>query len=366
MLLLKDDDVQKILTMPMTLEVLEETQREIIRGNAATMGRIDIYLPCERPESYYRWALMTGGTKRDGFVVARMLSDVVSWPGTKGEQRENKHCIQPGTYCGLLFMFSAADGMPAALINDGYLQHMRVAAGAGLGVKYLSRENSQVVGMIGSGGMARTYIEAFSALRKITRVKVYSSNGANARQYAKEMSEKFRIEVEPVGSAREAVKGADIVSCCTSSIDPVFKASWLEPGMHVTDVTWDETEPGFAGAVDVAIKMGESTPHLENPPPGAFYAAHGFLGYVAGQPEEKAIIPRRAPREEILKMPSLADLISGKVKGRTSDKQTTWFLNLGVMGVQFGAVCTAVFHAAKKKGIGREIPTEWFTQSIRD
>jgi ornithine cyclodeaminase/alanine dehydrogenase-like protein (mu-crystallin family) len=90
------------------------------------------------------------------------------------------------------------------------------------------------------------------------------------------------------------------------------------------------------------------------------------LGYVAGQPEEKAIIPRRPPRAEILNMPSLADVISGKAKGRTSDQQTSWFLNLGVMGVQFAAVCAAVYHEAKKKGIGREIPTEWFTQSIRD
>jgi ornithine cyclodeaminase/alanine dehydrogenase-like protein (mu-crystallin family) len=65
-------------------------------------------------------------------------------------------------------------------------------------------------------------------------------------------------------------------------------------------------------------------------------------------------------------MPSLADVISGKVKGRTSNSQTSWFLNLGVMGVQFAAVCTAVYNEAKRKGIGREIPTEWFTQSIRD
>ena len=366
MLLLKDDDVQKVLTMSMTLAALEETQKEIIRGNAATMGRIDVYLPCERPESYYRWAVMTGGAKGDGFVVARMLSDIVSWPGTKGEQRENKHCVQPGTYCGLLFMFSAADGMPAALINDGFLQHMRVAGGAGLGAKYLAREDSHLVGMIGSGGMARTYLEAFTYVRKITKVKVYSTKPENARQYAREMSEKFGIEIQAVGSARDAVKGVDIVACCTSSIDPVFHTSWLEPGMHVTDVTWDETEPGFAHSVDVAVKMGESTPHLENPPPGAFYAAHGFMGYVAGQPAEKEIIPRRLPRDEIVKMPTLADLISGNVKGRTNDMQTTWFLNLGVMGVQFGAVCTAVYREAKKRGIGREIPTEWFTQSIRD
>lgn len=366
MLLLKDDDVQKVLTMPMTLEALEETQKEIARGDAATMGRIDVYLPCERADSYYRWAVMTGGAKRGGFVVARMLSDIVSWPGKKGEQRENKHCIQPGTYCGLLFMFNAADGMPAALINDGFLQHMRVAGGAGLGVKYLARRDSHVVGMIGSGGMARTYLQAFACVRKINKVKVCSTNPENSKQYARDMGERFGIEVQPVSSTQEAVKGVDIVACCTSSIDPVFRTSWLEPGMHVTDVTWDETEPGFAGAVDVAVKMGESTPHLENPPPGASYAAHGFLGYVAGQPEEKAIIPERPPRQEILKMPTLADLISGKIKGRTNDRQTTWFLNLGVMGVQFAAVCAVVYKEAKRKGVGREIPTEWFTQAIRD
>lgn len=366
MLLLKDEDVQKVLDMPLTLDVLDATQQEIIKGDAATMGRMDVYLPCATPESYYRWAFMTGGTRRDGFVVARMLSDVVSWPGEPGNQRENKHCIQPGTYCGLLFMFSTRDGMPAALINDGFLQHMRVAGGAGLGVKYLARQDAHTVGMIGSGGMARTYLEAFSNVRTITRVKVYSTNPPNAKAYADAMGAKYDIDVRPVDSAREACRGVDIVSCCTSSIDPVFKTEWLEPGMHVTDVTWDETEAGFANAVDVAVKMGESTPHLENPPPNAFYAAHGFLGYVAGEPEEKAIIPRRPERPEILAMPSLADVISGKAKGRTGAKQTSWFLNLGVMGVQFGAVCSAVYNKAKEMGIGRDIPTEWFTQNIRD
>jgi alanine dehydrogenase len=366
MLLIRDEDVREILTMEMTLEALEQAQREIIAGDAATMGRIDLYLPCEREQSYYRWAVMTGGTRRDGFVVARMLSDIVSWPGEKGSQREDKHCVQPGTYCGLLFLFRASDGMPAAIINDGTLQHMRVAGGAGLGVRYLARQDSRTVGMIGSGGMARTYLEAFAAVRKIAAVKVYSPHAENARRYAAEMSAKLGIAVEPVGSAREAVRGVDIVSCCTSSIDPVFKTEWLEPGMHVTDVTWDETEPGFARAVDVAIKMGESTPHLERLPPGAFYAAHGFLSYVAGQEREKSIIPRRPPREEILAMPSLADLLRGAARGRENDRQTSWFLNLGVMGVQFAAVCAAVYREATRRGVGREIPTEWFMQSVRD
>ena len=62
MLLLKDDDVQKVLTMPMTLEALDETQKEIVKGNAATMGRIDVYLPCERPGEL----LPLGGDDRRG------------------------------------------------------------------------------------------------------------------------------------------------------------------------------------------------------------------------------------------------------------------------------------------------------------
>jgi hypothetical protein len=71
MLLLKDDDVQRVLTMSMTMETLEVTQRDIARGDMATLGRIDVYLPCATPDSYYRWAVMTGGNRRDCRTIDR-------------------------------------------------------------------------------------------------------------------------------------------------------------------------------------------------------------------------------------------------------------------------------------------------------
>src|SRR5205814_10501663 len=101
------------------------------------------------------------------------------------------------------------DGIPVRLINEGFVEHMAVAAVTGLGVKYPAGQDGHVVGMIGSGGMARTYLEAFAAVRKITKVRVYSPSRGNAELYAKEMSEKFNIEVTPVNSAREAVKDVD-------------------------------------------------------------------------------------------------------------------------------------------------------------
>src|SRR4051812_4780933 len=216
MLMLNNADVAKVLDMPLCLSSLDGVFQEMARGEAVGMGRVDVYVPSgEAQAPYYRWAVMTGGSKKDGYVCARMLSDMVAWPREYGRIRENKYAKQPGTFCGLLFLFSAKDGTPVAMINDGILQHMRVGGGAGLGVKYLSRPDSKTVGMIGSGGMARTYLDAFLQSRKITKVKVFSPNAENVRTYAREMSELHGIEVEPASSAREAVRGVDIVSCCT-------------------------------------------------------------------------------------------------------------------------------------------------------
>jgi alanine dehydrogenase len=365
--MLNNDDVAKVLDMSLCLSALDGVFHEMAVGDAVGMGRIDVYVPSnDAAASYYRWAVMTGGSKKDGYVCARMLSDLVSWPREYGRVRENKWAGQPGTFCGLLFLFSARDALPVAMIKDGFLQHLRVGGGAGLGVKYLSRQDSATVGMIGSGGMARTYLDAFCRVRPIKKVKIWSPNQDNARTYAHEMAQRHGLEIEVAKSAREAVRGVDIVSCCTSTNEPVFFDEWLEPGMHVTNLTSSEVEPSLPGVVDVALRAGEATPRLEQLPPEADYCRAGFLGYVAGQKEERALVPRLTLPPEIIRMPTLVDLISGKSRGRTGDAQTSFFLNVGAIGAQFEGVAAAVYHKARQQGLGTEIPTEWFLQDIRD
>jgi alanine dehydrogenase len=367
MLLLNNADVAKVLDMRMCLAALDGVFQEMAMGDAVGMGRIDVYVPSGgKPAPYYRWAVMTGGSKKDGYVCARMLSDMVTWPREHGKIRENKYARAPGTFCGLLFLFSAKDATPVAMINDGILQHTRVGGGAGLGVKYLSRKDSRTVGMIGSGGMARTYLDAFCQVRDIKKVKVYSPNADNVRKYAREMEKKHDLEIEPVASAREAVKGVEIVSCCTSTNEPVFFSEWLEPGMHVTNLTSSEIEPSLPGIVDVAVRAGEATPRLEKLPEEAWYARAGFLGYVAGQPEERRLVPHLDLPSKIIDMPRLVDLLTGKAKGRTGDEQTSFFLNVGAIGAQFEGVAAAVYEEAVKRGLGTEIPTDWFLQDVRD
>ena len=368
MLLLDNNDVAKVLDMSMCLKALDDVFHELARGEAVGMGRIDVYVPSEveTQAPYYRWAVMTGGSKKDGMVCARMLSDMVAWPREYGRIRENKYAREPGTFLGILFLFSARDATPVAMIKDGFLQHLRVGGGAGLGVKYLSRPDAQTVGMIGSGGMARTYLDAFMQVRKIRKVKAWSPNAENVRTYAFEMAERHGVEVEVASSAREAVRGVDIVSCCTSTNEPVFFNEWLERGMHVTNLTSSEIEPSLPRVVDVAVRAGEATPRLEKLPPEADYCRAGFLGYVAGTPEERASVPRLTLPPEIIGLPHLVDVIAGKAKGRTDAKQTSFFLNVGAIGAQFEGVAAAVYHKARAQGLGTEIPTEWFLQDIRD
>ena len=367
MLLLNNADVEKVLDMPLCMSALDAVFQEMARGEAVGMGRIDVYVPSgENAAPYYRWAVMTGGSKKDGLVCARMLSDMVAWPREHGRIRENKYAGAPGTFLGLLFLFSVKDATPVAMINDGLLQHMRVGGGAGLGVKYLSRADSSVVGMIGSGGMARSYLDAFCQVRDIDKVKVWSPNTANAQAYAREVAERHGIEAEVASSAREAVRGVDIVSCCTSTNAPVFLDEWLEPGMHVTNLTSSEFQPSLPKIVDIAIRAGEATPRLERLPKEADYFRAGFLGYVAGTPEERALVPKLTLAADIIGLPHLVDLMTGRVTGRTADDQTTFFLNVGAIGAQFEGVAAAVYHKAREQGLGREIPTDWFLQDIRD
>jgi ornithine cyclodeaminase/alanine dehydrogenase-like protein (mu-crystallin family) len=101
----------------------------------------------------FRWGTMEGASRAFETFAIRMKSDMMQWPDGKTVE---KYCVEPGTYCGLVMVFSTSNGEPLAIINDGIIQHMRVGGCAGLGAKFLSRADSEVVGILGSGGMART------------------------------------------------------------------------------------------------------------------------------------------------------------------------------------------------------------------
>jgi ornithine cyclodeaminase/alanine dehydrogenase-like protein (mu-crystallin family) len=370
--------VSQLLTMEDCIRVQEEAFKKLPTGGAIHRPRIDMYFPCERQDGYFRWGTMEGAN--DGYFAIRMKSDVITWPrDPNGNWTEEKYCRQPGTYCGLILLVSTRNAEPLAFINDGVLQHMRVAGGAGIGAKHLARADSHVVGMLGSGGMARAYLEAFKCVRDIRLCKVYSPSAGNREAFAQEMAQRLRIEVRAVADAREAVRGADILSSCTDSMQPVYDADWIEPGMHVTNLGRREMPDRAMARFDVVVRQG--TAGLQMKQSERFQAERGLspAAFLGGTVEELRRIPERNPQPgfggdspEFMDRgkggdkPDFADLVTGKCQGRTSREQVTFYRNVGNQGLQFSSVGGFVYAQARKLGKGREIPTDWFLQDIRD
>ncbi len=366
MLFLTNEHIQAVLDMPACLQALENAYRELAQERAAYRPRIDFYVP-EEPH-YYRWGTMEGASREQGIFAIRMKSDKLVWNQDGEFKTEEKYCIAPGTWCGLVFLFSIKTGEPIALMNDGYVQHMRVGAAAGLGVKYLARENSRTLGMIGSGGMARTYASAICAVRPIERIRVFSPTKANREAYASEMEKELRVQVEPVDAAEQATRGMDIVALATDSLAPVIRPEWVEPGMHITNVRSSEAGPDVIARADVVFRLGYATVVPDKPLPGSINGGDGMFAYFAGNAQERERIPPAPPARKVdnARTATLPELIVGRCTGRTSDDQITFLNNQGTQGLQFAAVCGTAYQLTRAKGLGYALPQEWFLQNLRD
>jgi alanine dehydrogenase len=366
MLMIDNAVVAAVLTMQDCIAVQQRAFAGIATGESICRPRIDTLVPCGDEHSYFRFGSIEGAT--DGVHAVRLKSDIMTWPQhADGSQTREKHSMRPGVFCGLVLLFSTGNGEPLAILNDGYLQHMRVGAAAGIGAQLLARAESRRVGLIGSGGMARSVLEALVAVRPIEAVRVFSRDPANRTRFAREMSEKLGVSVTPAASAREAVRGADILASATDSILPVVEAEWLEPGMHVVAIGPQDLAPECEARLDIVVRQGDET--LELPETERFRRNTGYSrnAFIAGSPEQRRRLPQIARQQKSQRnWPLYVDVMAGRAPGRTDPAQITQYRPVGNWGLQFAACGALVYRTAKARGLGRELPTEWFVQDIRN
>lgn len=357
MALLIDNEVSaQLLTMRDCLEALEAVFREEGRGEGTGRNKSAIHMPTKDPDRWYRYTSMEGGSRELGVVAVRIKSDVVTWPTMYGMVREQKYTGRPGKFGGLILLFGSETGELLAILNDGWLQHMRVGATYGIGARYQARKGAEVMGLLGSGGMARTYVEAVTQYLPIKRIQVYSPSQEHREAYADEMSEKLGIHIQPVESAEAAVAGADVIASMTDAMNPTITAEMLRPGVHVTAVSNWELHAEAYQKVDrmVTQRDGISDHHYTTP-------EERRPRRVGGSFHETARMESAIPAERVHRLP---DVLLGRAVGRASDDEITYFIGEGT-GLQFAAVGARVYELARARGLGQELPSEWFLQDIR-
>lgn len=351
-LLIDNQIAEKALTMPSAIDAMDSAFKQYAEGYATFQPRTDLWAPTATVGDYFRWGSLLGATSDPPVLAFRFKLDILVWKDYEGALTEEWFNVSPGKYCGIVLLVDMRTGELLAIINDGYLQSYRVGATAGVGMRYLAGEDSRRLGILGSGAMARTYAMAACSVRPIEKIKVYSPTVANREGYARLMSEKLGVQVEPVPSAAEAVADVDICATCTDSRIPIFKAEWLKPGIHVVNVRPDEMDDATYARAERIV----TTTNLS------------FTEYIVGSEEDRKRRPMDSAyhrRYKETNYVALADVAAGKEPGREGAKQMTFHHNLSA-GFQFAVVGHLVYRYAKENGLGRELPLEWFQEDIRN
>src|SRR6266852_1877513 len=239
----------------------------------------------------------------------------------------------------LVPLYEMATGDLLAVIEADHMGQLRTGAASGVATKFLARKEARVAAIIGTGGQARTQLEAVAAVRKLESARVYGRDAAKREKFCKEMSARLGIPVISSGSSGEAVRGADIVCTATTSSQPVVHGADLTPAVHINAIGANhshkrELDDEAVASADVIVV--DSVEQSRQEAGDLIIAFHGDESCWTG-------------------VKRLSDVVAGKNGGRTSDTEVTLFKSNGIASWDLAAAMK-VYALAREKKLGRELP----------
>lgn len=145
----------------------------------------------------------------------------------------------------------ADTSLPLALIEGQSVTAMRTAGHAAVGAKYLAREDSSVLTIVGCGDQGRTHLALMNELFDLDRVNACDIDDEIRTTFINEMSQAYDVEIQGYADAEAAVTDADVVCTVTSATTPIVKESWIEPGTHLAATAgFYDLEPTVSAEAD--------------------------------------------------------------------------------------------------------------------
>lgn len=355
MRVLSNSDIEQVLTLEDCMRVLEIAYKEHALGMAANRPRNHTMFPVEdkrHPGFRFRFKSQEGGNLSSRVWALRITSDMAGVEMLEGGVKRRRLIpAAPGnTYVGLVTLYSLETLEPLAIMHDSYIQKLRVGATSAMGIRELSNRDARVAGLFGSGWQAEAHLKYLFMVRPgIEEVRVYSPTKGHRRAFAEAWSAKLGKRIIAVDHPREAVRGCEIVTCATAAMDPCFEGGWLEPGTHVTAITSPdrtslrrELDDTTFDRADILIVLSKEQIEYDN--------------------QVDIMGPVKRGRKRWEEIGELGDLLVGRFPGRSRRDEITVFANNTGMGIQFAAVGARALELAQAKGLGREVPTEWFLE----
>lgn len=277
-LVLAREQVEALLDVDLLLDRLERAFVELSAGRASVPPRVAAFAP----DGFL--AAMPGYV--DGVLEAKLVS---VFPGHEPSHE------------ALIAVFDAETGTPRAVMDGTHLTAVRTGASSAVATRALAREDARVLAVLGAGVQGWSHLDAVRRVRDFDEVRVASRTHEHAEALAAETG------ATAVESFEDAVRGADVVCCCTHAGSPVLRRDWLDPGTHVCSVGVGDGPELDEATVNAGLLVVESSAAFEPFPAGA----HELSG----------LDPSIAVE--------LGQILSGDRPGRSGDEQITVYKSMG-------------------------------------
>jgi len=352
-IIITDEDVRRLLPMRDCIAAMRTAFRDFADGSAVNRPRMRYLAKHPDPDRRYLANVHVGAVPSAGIACVRAGSQIMRPPSAARERRtyENPQAFN----WGFVILFSIETAEPLALLHEFHLSGMRVGATTAMAVDEIARPDAETLGLFGTGKQARSALEAIALVRPLRRVHVYSPSPEHRTLFARDMT-RGGLAVVAVGDPHEAVRGADVICCATTAMNPVFDGDWLEDGQLVvsianSDVTNKRSEVDrrtYERATCVIINDWESV--IDNDQTELL------------EPIEAGVIGRGDVHE-------LGELLNGKISIKQSPRGDTrkgiiYYKNNSGLAIQFAAAGGILYRKAMAEGSNKVIPTEWLGSDL--
>jgi len=322
-LILSRKDLEAVMTMKETIEVVEHAFKELTMGTARMPTRVGLTVFDKAGWMGVMPAYLSG----IGSLAAKIVAVF--------EDNPSKHNLP--TVLATLTLNDASTGYPLAFMEGTYITAMRTGAAGGVAAKYLARKDAKTVGIFGTGVQARTQLLAVNEVRDVEKVYAFDILANQSRKFAEEMSKAIGADIKTVNSPEIVVKKSEIIVTATTSRTPVFDGKLLKQGTQINAI--GSFRPDARELDDNAILRSKVVVDSKE-------AALAEAGDIVIPLKDNVINETHIYAE-------IGEIITGKKHGRISDDEITLFKSVG-LGVQDAAAAHLAYKNAREAGVGFE------------
>jgi len=323
MLLIPQSMVDEIIKMNELIPIIEQSQIEYSQGKCIQPDKRGV----ELGERIGLLEVFVGYLSKSETMGVKILNS----------RKKNPANGRPLIYANITLIDSDT-GEPIALIEGGSVTASRTAAASAVATRYLSRENSETLALIGTGRQGRTHLESILEVRPIIHVSIYDINPASAISFKQESESKYDIEIDIAPTIEHAVRESDIVQLCTTTKDPVVFGDWISTGTHVNSIA---SYAPTVREVDTEFILK------------AKVVTDSRLDALKGAGELVIPMSEGLIRESHL-YAEIGEIASGAKTGRSNDEEITFYKSMG-MAVQDVVAANYIWKKALAANLGRQI-----------